>query len=300
MQTFHEQRERRLWSDSTGSLGTVGTITGTTTVTTPVSVDTFYAVPPNAVVVFNPTKTGSAGTIRACTYQVTGKVLNEDGTAQLTLTRLTGSVVPVSGDFIYIDGTYDAAPPGILSFLPATLPASGDPTFLGVDRTKFPNLLAGWRFAYEGTVKGTIIRAMSVFGRMVAPQLIKGRFTICLSATDYARLQIEMEGQVRYMPDSVRRFGTNAIVVDTQYGPVPCISIPAIPDADSALYGIDWDSMANAPVGAVPHIMQDDGLVWVRIGSGGSGTKDASAMRVRAYDYTFCLRPVSNFRAKTA
>jgi hypothetical protein len=297
MQGFHEQREKRLWSDTTGALGQVGAITGTTTVTTPVDIDTFFSVPPNAIVVFNPNRTGNAGTIRACTYKVTGKLLNSDFTAQLTLTRLTGAVVPVLSDYIYIDGTYDAAPPGILSFLPATLPGPGD-SFLGVDRSNYPNLLAGWRFDYEGTIKGTIIRAFSVYGRMVAPQLAAERVTVCVSGQDWARLIIEHEGQVRYYPESVRKFGTNAIVVETQHGPVPVITIPAIKDTDGLMYCIDWDSFHNAPVGTVPHIYQDDGLVFARIGYG-STAQDAVSMRLRAYDYMFCSRPVTNWVGKT-
>lgn len=297
MQNFHEAREKRLWSDSTGALGKVGTVSGAGPYTFACDIDTFFSVPPNATVVFNPTRTGSAGTIRAGTFKVTGKALASDLTATITVTVLTGAVAPVANDYIYVDGTYDAAPPGILSFLPAVAPTAGD-NFLGVDRSKFPNLLSGWRFGYEGTIRGTIIRAFSVFGRVVAQQLVTGRFTVVLSAQDWARLVIEMEGQLKYDPDAMKKFGTNAIIVETPQGPVPCISIPAVSDATGIGYGIDWDSFHNAPVGTVPHVMMDDGLMFARIGYG-STAKDAVQMRLRAYDYCFCSRPVTNFQFNT-
>ena len=297
MQSFHEAREKRLWSDGSGSLGKCGTVTGAGPYTIACDIDTFFAVPPNSTVVFNPNRTGNAGTIRAGTFQVTGKHLAGDFTATITVAVLTGVVAPTLNDYIFIDGTYGKAPGGILAFLPATAPTSGD-SFYSQDRSNYPELLSGWRFNYEGTIKGTIIRSFSVLGRLVAPELVKGRLTMCLSAQDWARLQLEMEGQVRYDPDSMRKFGTNAIIVETHLGPVPCITIGAISDTAGIMYGIAWDSWHNAPVGTVPHIMQDDGLVFARIGQG-STAQDAVEMRLRAYDMTFCSIPAINFQCGT-
>src|ERR1700759_1505519 len=136
------------WGDGAGNLSQVVTVTGSNPATS-FTVSQFDVIKFHLkqTLVFNPTRTGSVGTIRASTFQVTA--LNRI-TGQITVTRLTGTgagVDPAVNDFVYQNGTYDSFPLGMDAFVPSSDPGTnGIPaTLLGMTRTDDVTMKSGWR-----------------------------------------------------------------------------------------------------------------------------------------------------------
>jgi len=316
--------EQKLWGDTVGSIGRLsGSYTdGATATMTLLTTDDIYNFEYGMILAFNSAATGVVASAKANVYRVTG-VDYLNGT--LSVTRISsgfkvagvaaGSGAAAASDYIWVDGDTpaqggdaDRSIPGIPSFIPSTDPST---SFLGVDRTGRGPLLSGWRFTFQGSIEETVKYAFSKMGRFVNRS--KARYSVCLSAGDWFKLEQELGARVVRDPEADKKFGTSTIGVLTPFGLVSCITIPVL--RDGRAYIIDWSSWTFHHLKALPHVVQDDGQVWLRLAPGATGSGSAAypgvsgydslngdgvEARLRAWFHPMCHSPMSNATFPTA
>lgn len=280
--------EFELWNDGSGARGTiaVGGVGGSApsrvfTLDVPSDV---YNFPYGAVLQAYDT---TGATLRTDTYKVTDL---DPVAGKVSADRVSGSAGDVAAtDKLYVIGSKDAYMPGIQTFIPATAPAD---TLLGVTRTGNP-ALSGWRFPFKSSISETIQRAFATMGRWVNRSA--GRFLVCLSTTDWLLLSMEREGRVFEDPTAVQKWGLEGLTVRTPFGPITCVAIPQM--ADGRGYIIDWSSWCLYTLKNLPHVVDEDGLTFVRLGidaPDGYKNGDGLAMQFRIWKILLCLQPMSN------
>lgn len=279
--------EFELWNDGSGSRGKVASLTGTTTiVVTLVNPSDVYNFPYGAVIYGSSTSTG-AGTDHTNRYKVTDI---DPVAGKFTAVRtIDNTSALAAADFIFVVGSKDAYMPGIPTFVPATAPAD---TLYGVTRTGNP-ALSGWRFAFKSSISETIQRSFAMMGRWVNRSA--GKFVVVLSTTDWLLLSMEREGRVFEDPSAEQKWGLTGLTVRTPFGPITCVAIPQLPDGRG--YIVDWTSWKLYTLGNMPHVQDEDGLTFTRLGIGtpdGYSQGDALAMQLRIWKVLLCLQPLSN------
>lgn len=286
--------EFELWNDGTGARGKISVLGGSAAVrvVTLLVPSDVYNFPYGAVIWGNTTSTG-AGTTRADIYKVTD--LDPVG-GTVTLTRTTGAANDLAAnDFLFVAGSKDAYMPGIPTFIPASAPAD---TLYGVTRTGNP-ALSGWRFPFRSSISETIQRSFATMGRWV--NRAAGKFLVCLSTTDWLLLSMEREGRVFEDPGAMQKWGLEGLTVRTPFGPITCVAIPQMQDGRG--YIIDWSSWKLYTLKNLPHVVDEDGLTFVRLGidtPDGYKNGDAIAMQYRIWKAMLCLQPMSNATFPTA
>ena len=296
-----ETLERQLWSDQAMDIGQIGSSglggTAATRVLTMSVWETGYNFQNGMTLQANPTRTGSAGTLRTDIYQVTGIDYDNAGNAVVTASRVFGNAGDwANSDYVYIRGSYDQGAPGIPAYIPSTAPTGGD-NLNGIDRSPYPNLLAGWRYAFQGSIEETIKYAFSRMGRFVNKAAMK--YSVCVSTADWLTLEQEMVGRVIRDPDAEQVFGTSSLVVRTAFGDVPVIAIPVLKSGRG--YIIDWTTWTFHHLKGLPHVIDDDGNVALRLGPDPSaGGGDGIEIRFRVWYYPLCNYPVANATFATA
>ena len=300
---FANRIEQKLWGDTTGAIGVAASVatSGSTFTITLATLSDVY----NFQVGMRIMAADSAGANpKDETYVVTklnyidGKVV---GTRENDL-----STAVAANDYLYVRGDATLSIPGIPTFIPATLQSD---TLLGVTRTGHGEYLQGWRVAFQGTIEATIKEIFSKMGRFV--QRDKARYNVCLSYGDWLKLDDELGGRVYRTPDAAQKFGTESIQVRTPAGVVSCIPIAALKDGRA--YVIDWSSWVLYRLKSLPHVVQDDGLTWLRMGAGTATpttnstttstdnlSGDGIMMRLRAWFHPLCTSPISNGTFPTA
>jgi hypothetical protein len=208
----------------------------------------------------------------------------------VTLTRTVDNTSPLAdNDYIHCVGSAGAYMPGIPTFIPATAPAD---TLYGVTRTGNP-ALSGWRFPFKASIGETIQRVFTKMGRWV--NYTAGKFVCVLSTNDWLLLSLEREGRVIPDPSATQKWGLSGLVVNTGFGPITCIAIPQLKDGRG--YVIDWTSWKMYTLKNLPHVIDEDGLTFVR---GGTSTPDGYQngdflkMQFRIWKVLLCLKPMSN------
>lgn len=295
--------ERNIWQDGFGELGQIGAggLGGSAAVrviTLAVASDVYNFLR-GMPVVFNASRT-AAGANRTDIYVVTS--LNPI-LGQVTLTRTSGAAGDVAAlDFAFVQGSKDTAGgtalymPGIPAFIPATDPAD---TLYGVTRNGDP-AISGWRFPFEGSINETIQRAFSRMGRFV--NRAAGQFAVALSTNDWLTLSLEPQGQIFRDPTAMQRFGVDGLMVNTPYGPVTAIMVPQMRDGRG--YILDWTSWVLYTIGNLPHVINDDGNVMLRLApgspTGNTLNGDGVEMRFRMWTVLLCNNPISNSTFLTA
>lgn len=285
--------EYELWSDGNGSRGVVGVLGGTAaarilTLATPSDV---YNLPHGTI--FRGSTTAAGGSIRVDIYKVTsvdpvGGIVNA--------TRLSGAAGDLAAnDFLHVVSSEAAYMPGIPLFIPATPPAD---TIYGVTRTGDPGL-SGWRFPFVASISETIQRSFAQMGRWVNRAAKK--FVVCLSTMDWLLLSMEREGRIFEDPSSMAKWGLDGLTVRTPFGPITCIAIPQM--ADGRGYILDFTTWKLYTLKNLPHIVDEDGLTFVRGGIQGANDNnngDFIAMQMRLWKVLLCLQPMSNATFPTA
>lgn len=292
-----ERLEQIMWGDSAANIGRIAAAglggSAATRVLTLATTEDVYNFQNGQFLQFNATRTGSSGTLRADMYQVTGV---NYVTGVVTATRTADSAVGdvANNDYIYIRGDYDAVSPGIPSFIPATDPTSTP--FLGVDRSLWPNHLAGWRYSFVGSIEETIKFAFSRMGRFVNRSL--GRYAVCLSTADWLTLEQELGARITRDPVAEQTFGTGALTVRTPAGTVPCIAIPVL--TSGRAYIIDFSTWRFHHLKGVPHVVDDDGQTAIRLPAEGTGSGDGIQIWFRCWYHLTCVYPIANATFATA
>ncbi len=287
--------EFQLWNDGTGARGQASVLAGSASVrvVTLATTSDVYNFPYGAVIDCNTASDGS-GTERADLYKVTD--LNPIA-GKVTLTRISGSAGDfAANDYMFVKGSANAYMPGIPSFIPSSDPSD---TLFGVTRTGNP-ALSGWRFSYKGSVSETIQRSFATMGRWV--NRAAGKFIVCLSTTDWLMLSMEREGRVFEDPTAVQKWGLEGLTVRTPFGPITCVAVPQMKDGRG--YIIDWSSWKLYTLKNLPHVIDEDGMTFVRLGISdpilgnltppGVTNGDGLALQMRIWKVLLCLQPMSN------
>lgn len=286
--------EFELWNDGSGARGRIETLGGTAAVrvVTLYSISDVYNFPYGATVYGSTTSTG-AGTDHGDLYKVTDL---DPINGKVTLTRVSGTANDLAADdYLFVVGSKDAYMPGIPTFIPSADPSD---TLYGVTRTANP-ALSGWRFPFKASISETIQRAFSTMGRWV--NRAAGRFLVVLSTTDWLLLSMEREGRVFEDPGAMQKWGLEGLTVRTPFGPITCVAIPQLPDGRG--YIIDWSSWQLYTLKNLPHVVDEDGMTFVRMGidtPDGYKNGDGIAMQLRIWKVLLCLQPMSNATFPTA
>ncbi len=282
--------EFELWNDGSGSRGRASVVTGTTTITVTLGTPSdLYNIPVGALIKGNTVADGS-GTSRDNVYRVLDLI--DPILGKFTALLITdNSEAMVANDYIHVLGSQNAYMPGIPTFIPSSAPAD---TLYGVVRTGNP-ALSGWRFPFKASISETIQRSFSTMGRWV--NRAAGKFVVCLSTTDWLLLSMEREGRVFEDPGAMQTWGLSGLTVRTSFGPITCVAIPQMSDGRG--YIIDWSSWSLYTLKNLPHVVDEDGMTFVRLGIGTvSGSEhlngDALAMQFRMWKVLLCLQPMSN------
>lgn len=298
--------EKKLWSDEYDDLGQISATglggSAATRLITLTNPDDVYNFPKGAYIEGFADRNTAATAPRADKYQVTG-VDPANGQIELTRTADASAGDLAASDYLFIRGdrlvtTGGLNFPGITAFIPSSDPGSSD-SFLGVNRYRQGAYYSGWRLPYKGTIKQTVKFMFSKMGRYVNRP--GANFTVCLSAGDWYRLENELEGEVLRDPQAMVTFGTEALLVRTQFGLVRCITIPVL--RDGRMYAIDWSTWTLHHLKGLPHIIDDDGNVAQRLQptspTGNTTAGDGIEIRWRMWVHPMCDFPIANGTAPT-
>lgn len=273
------------WGDGAGNLAQVVTVTGSNPATSfTVSQYDIVKIHLKQILVFNPTRTGSVGTIRVSTFQVTS--LNRT-TGAIGVTRLTGAggaVDPTVNDFVYQVGTYDSFPLGMDAFIPASDPGTnGVPaTLLGLTRTDDPTMKAGWRVTWQGSIEETIKFLCALMG-----QYVDQENSVCwISRFNWFKLEQELTAQNRKVIDAraTQVFGSPALLILTPEGNIPVLADPYL--ANDRGYLLEMSQIETHHLDGLIHIADDDGLGAIR-----QAADDGIEVRLRSWGENIVQRP---------
>ncbi len=274
------------WGDGAADMSRVVSVTGgpnpiTSMVVNQRDVIKFHL---NQRLVFNATRTGSSGTIKASVWNVTG--LNRF-TGQIDLTRASGSgagVDPAADDYVYLEGTYDSYPLGVAAFIPASDPGSvGVPaSLLGMTRTDDPVIKSGWR----GTWQGSIEESAKYLTTLMGQYFDKDNSALWLSRFNWFRLEQELTAQGRKIIDAraTQVFGTPALLLLTPEGEVPVVSDNYL--TDDVAYLLDMSAIEVHHLDNLIHVVDDDGLSLIR-----QTADDGVEIRFRSWSENIIQRP---------
>jgi hypothetical protein len=275
------------WGDGAGDLALIESVSGSPvtsiTLTNKRDAVKFHK---NQMIVGNATRTGSSGTIVDAVYQVTG--INR-GTGVLTVVRDSGASNVVAGNYLYLQGAYDAMPLGVKAFIPSADPGTGGvpASLLGMTRTDDYTMKSGWRVDYQGSIEETAKLLCADMGQYFDSQ----ESAIWLSRYNWFRLEQELSAQGRVVRDqsAQARFGTSGLVLQTPEGDVTCVSDPYAPnDAFYLLNNSTWETHHLDPL---IHVIDDDGLAALR-----QTSDDGIEIRLRSWSENICQRPFMNGR----
>lgn len=281
--------EKQLWGDGTASLGTLNADPGTATTFTLATAADAVGIHINESILFydNDGTGGAPSTLR------------NGGRRLVTGVNFLTGVITVSaaldasldsGDHVVREGNLNSVLTGIPAWIPASDPTD---TLFGVARTLYPQQLGGWRVDYQGSIEESAKKLDSIMRRV--NQRPK---TLWLSYANWSRLEIELGARGYRMEDGGDgKFGRSTLVMTCPGGPVAVKCGPFVPE--TAGYMLDMDSWTLMSLGAVPHIVEDDGLTARVIGVAsrdGSLAEDGIEIRLRQFTQLVCTNPFANGR----
>lgn len=284
------------WGDGAGNIARVVAVTGADPVTSfTIAKGDAVKIHRKQVLVFNATRTGSSGTIKASTWRVDAISRNTTATtATLTVTRLTGAgagVDPAANDYVYLKDMYDAFPYGIAAFIPASTPGTGGvpSTLLGMDRTTDVEMKSGWRVSWQGSIEETVKFLCATMG-----QYVDQENSVCwVSHYNWFRLEQELTAQNRKVIDAraTQVFGSPALLVLTPDGNIPVVRDPYL-DNNQA-YILDMSTVEVHHLGPLLGMTDEDGLTALR-----QTADDGIEVRIRHLGENIVQRPFKCGRAE--
>jgi hypothetical protein len=218
---------RRFWGSEGGSLGKVSAVSGSTMTLTNAS-DMRHHKEGKLIELASDNGTGSSpsggrtGTLTTTKVDIASKLLTFSADVAATISGAAAD------DFLFHPGDYGTAPSGVLAWTPITKPTG---SFLGVDRTKQPDLTSGFRFDGQG---GDMIETLND-GCAVSFEYGTADERFCyMNGADFARLMNTMAGtstNTRTVNgrDMFAAESWKGLVVYTPYGEVTCVAEPGVP-----------------------------------------------------------------------
>lgn len=271
------------WGDGAGNIARVASVTGAAPATAITLVEPKDAIKfhLNQRLQFNPTRTGTAGNIRATVYKVTG--VNRV-TGVITILQVSGAVDPVALDYVYTEGSYDAFPLGVKAFIPATDPGTGGvpASLLGMTRTDDPVMKSGWRASWQGSIEETAKYLVTLMGQYFDRENV----VMWVSRANWFRLEQELTAQGRKVLDqrATQVFGSPALLLITPEGEIPVVSDSYM--EQDCFYLLDMSTIEVHHLDNLIHIVDDDGLSLIR-----QTADDGVEIRFRSWSENIVQRP---------
>ena len=244
----------QLWSDGAGDIAQILAVTGApvTSFTLTNYEDAIkFDGSGKQVIQYAAVGNRSSGGVRAGSCVVTGvERYTSAGVAKITVT--TTGVDPQATDYVYVNGTYANGPKGIPAWIPLTTPSSTP--FFGVDRTPEPELLAGFRGTWEGTIADSASKLVSVMSAYFEPEAT----AMWVSPYRWYQLQFELQAKNLFMLDNQRtlEWGTTVMNLITPSGVIPVLADPYCPA--NAGYLLNHGQMEFLTTGPMIHAADED------------------------------------------
>jgi hypothetical protein len=256
------------------------TITLATAVTGEVSSD-ITNFEKGMVIVLSSTDGGGSLRNSGATLTISG-VDRETGIITCSANITTGIAAAANGDYIFVQGDYDAALKGLQAWLPSSVTAT---TFFGIDRTVDATRLGGIRYSGTTTIKDALTKASMRAGREGA-----NLDYYFMSYDDWGNLELELGSQVQYVDvESEAGFGFRGIKVNGPKRPITVLPDMNCPRA--LAFGLQMNTWKLYSVGKVPHIIDLDGNKFLR-----EASADAYEVRIAYYAQLGCESPGYNVR----
>lgn len=298
LEQLGQQLEMFCFRDGSGSIGKVTTDPGTGTTFTLASIPDALNFHEGMWVQFYADSSGIPSTSARSggPYQVTGVAYD---TGIITVSAAIDADVLSSGSTDHVvrftNADYIASTPAGLRGLAAWIPSSAPTdTLFGVARTGLGPKVSGFRQSWLGSIEETAKTLDAVVRRH--NQMPK---TLWLSYANFNRLEIELGARgMRVEDGSEGKFGRAKLMMATPGGGVEVVAAPYCPD--DVGYLLDMATWELHHRGGLPHIIEDDGNVALRIQSFADGATAAIAdgieVRFRWFAQLACTNPLANGR----
>jgi hypothetical protein len=230
--------------------------------------------------------TGGGG-VRTGTVTIS-KVNGNTGTITCTGNWSAGIAAVAVNDFIFQQGDYNACCAGLGAWLLTTAPAGGD-NFFGVNRSVFPNRLAGVTFSGNGAPMEEVL--VDTAARLVREGGKPDHLMV--NPIDWANLVKALGSKVFYeeaRPTDTAKVGFRVIRFDAPSGPVKIVADLNCPAGKSFLLTLSNWELASA--GDAPSILDDDGRMLLR-----DPNTDSYSFRVGSYYNLVCSKGAPGWNA---
>lgn len=280
--------EQACWSDGSGTLGLLQADPGTGT-TFEVEEGAGINFHPNMKVLFYADSSGALGSVRAGGSRTVVSV-NLD-TDVVTVSAAIDAAVG-SGDHVVREGNANAMIKGIPAWITESDPTSS--AFFDVDRSAAPQMLAGWRQTWLGTIEETAKKLDSKMRRVNQNPKV-----LWLSYSNFLKLEAELGTRaIRDADGGPQVAGASGLSFSSPGGKISVKCGPYVPDGHGFMLDMStWELMSLGPV---PHVVQDDGQTAVRLGSAFSSStslaEDGIEIRLRYFAQLVCRNPYANGR----
>lgn len=273
----------QLFRDGSGTIGTIGTITGLTpgVITLTNATD---------IVNFEVNMTLRAFDTAGVDRGTTGAVIAVNrSTGVITVATSIGGTAAnpagwVATDRLVVQGDWSLALKGLAAWIPTTAPTTGD-SFFGVDRSVDPTRLGGVRFnGSSESIEEAVIDASLLVARE------GGMPDVCImNFASYAALEKSLGAKAQYISfDGPAKLYYPGILINGAAGQIkvfPDRSCPA-----KTAYLLQMDTWKLYSLGPAPHIAKyADGLEMLRVYN-----SDAAELRVVSYANLGCNAPGFN------
>lgn len=291
LEQMGQHNEMALWRDGTGSIGQVLADPATgTTFTLKDTADAINFHEGMEIYFYDNDGTGGAPSTLRATQSTRGVTAVNYDTGVITVDAAFDAEVELD-DHVVRTGNLDGLFKGIPAWIPAADPTT---TFLGVDRTNYPQKLGGHRQSWLGTIEETVKKLDASIRRV--NQKTK---TLWLSYANFNRLDLELGARGYRMEDGKGQFGRMSLRMTTPGGGVEVKAAPYL--GDTAGYLLDMDTWKLCHLGGLPHLVQDDGLAATRLNpaaalAGTANDGDGIEIRLRQFAQLLCTNPFSNGR----
>jgi hypothetical protein len=192
---------------------------------------------------------------------------------KITLVSAAAITSFADNDYLFVDGEPATCMKGMDVASPLVAPTGGD-NFRGVDRSVFPEYLAGTRLTTAVSLANIVEDNIELAATEVAD--LGGEITDCvMGLKQFGQIKSRTQAQVEYvMTGGEAKIGFATIVIYTNAGPIRCWGEP---DIDVTLVrGYNSSAHYIRKIGELVHINKDDGQILVR-----SATTDAVEGRTR-------------------